>query len=389
MDRIGVSLISEQTIPNVLFSMHFKPERHLFVTTEKSEESKKSDAIIDLLLKKGIIHSPKDYEKIVVNQDDFLDCYSKLKDHLEKQHGGMEYVVNITGGNKIMAIAVYDTFKEIGEKVTIGYIPLGRNIFEQLFPLKTPMKEYEIKERLNIEDYLLSYSFTIKNKKALFKIKKNAEENEKLSSFITHNYEKVMKLLELFSKELRDKRKSKSYYTLSKNLNKELEEVEKTFLKMAGFKVEGDKIEQKLDKCKINFLTGGWLEDYVFNELKELKKGNVIDDLAMALQIESGSASKNEIDVCFTKDNTFYYIECKSNTHEEKGETAIIRDEIYKKGALITQLGLGNSQRAFICTTLPQIGNTLSTRAGDYGVQIFNLNDTMNIKENILRRLKR
>jgi len=50
--------------------------------------------------------------------------------------------VNITGGNKMMAFAAYEIFTEIGQKVIIGYVPLGRNQFVPDTPPSHPAREF-------------------------------------------------------------------------------------------------------------------------------------------------------------------------------------------------------------------------------------------------------
>jgi hypothetical protein len=84
------------------------------------------------------------------------------------------------------------------------------------------------------------------------------------------------------------------------------------------------------------------------------------------------------------KDNTFYHIECK--TLGEEREQTIIRDEVYKKGAISPLLGKGG--KAFICTTHSQIKDSLSNRARDYNIVIFNLEQVRNLSKELSERIK-
>lgn len=378
-----VSLISEQTIPNIVCAIHFKVQQNLFITTRRSEIDKKSEAIEEILIRRKIATSPNDFYKIEVNQDDFSDCVTKLREYLDKQNSDTEYIVNMTCGNKIMALAVYETFTKIGQKIIIGYIPLNTNNFIQLFPLKNPLIKDEIKERLRIEEYLLGCGFKIKNEETFFQTQNEALKNSKLTRWILENFDSLKNLFSFFYDKLRDKRRERKIDFKEKYLNK-LKEEEREFLKKMNFNIENGEISAQIDKTKINFLTGGWLEEFVFAEINELVKEKIIDETKLSVQIES--EAKNEIDVCLIKDNVFYHIECKSLTKDES-ENQIINDETYKKGMLTTKLGLGDKKRAIICTTLSKIKDSLKKRAEEYKIDVFTKEDTLRIKEIIKSKL--
>lgn len=49
MKTILVSLVSDQTIPNILAIHHFRPDELLFVTTEMMEKKRKTASIMETL----------------------------------------------------------------------------------------------------------------------------------------------------------------------------------------------------------------------------------------------------------------------------------------------------------------------------------------------------
>jgi hypothetical protein len=247
MSKILVSLISEQTIPNVIAALHFKPQKHLFITTKRSEQDHKSESTKDFLVSKKVAKE-EDFIKIEVNQDDFLDVNQKVNKFIEEQsEEGNEFIVNITCGNKIMALAVYEQFRNSGKETSIGYIPLGTNRFIQIFPSKTPLKIIEIKERISTMDYLSVYNFATDNINSLENDKEEARKRKEETMFIIEHFEQLKPLLSFFSDTLRDQRNSKTYYF---ERNYHTNSLEKQLLHKLSFAVEDKKIKKNLQKAK-------------------------------------------------------------------------------------------------------------------------------------------
>ncbi len=67
-----------------------------------------------------------------------------------------------------------------------------------------------------------------------------------------------------------------------------------------------------INKDTVDFLTGGWLEEFCFNEINSLKDEGIIDDAAINASLSKKNGTDNEIDVIFTSKNKIYMIECKS-----------------------------------------------------------------------------
>ena len=150
------------------------------------EDEKKTECIKNTLRLKGVLTEMKTVIEKIVDQDSLMDCMAKIE-YLVEDNSEAEYIVNITGGTKIMALAAYEIFREIGQKVVIGYSPLGKNEFIQIFPRKRPLKVYEIGERLNLEEYLCGYGFRVQNKDTLNMIKDSTLTRKKDSEWIlTH-----------------------------------------------------------------------------------------------------------------------------------------------------------------------------------------------------------
>lgn len=383
MKKILVSLISEQTVPNVIVAEHFMPDVYWFLSTKRMEnEGKRRYVESTLILKKHNLMLKNTLIKIV-DQDSLADCIEKIEEMINMVNEESSYIVNITGGNKIMAIAAIEVFRDIGEKVIIGYVPLSKNDFIQIYPRKKPLRVHEISARLSVEEYLSCYGFEIKNKGQIQSSISTAIKRGALSHWLLDNYEELKGMLGFLYKNIGNKRNEARVEMLSE-FNREPSGVEREFLKRLGFTLENKIIKKILTRDEIIYLTGGWFEEYIFSEIYKMLQRGFINDVKIGIQVSSISGTDNELDIAFMKNNIFYHIECKTLGEEE--EQFIIRDEVYKKGAILHQLGKGGN--AFICTTHNSIKPSLLNRARDYNVIILNLNDVRNLSEEISKQIR-
>lgn len=116
MANIIISLVSDQTIQNVIFIKSQPPaDRYVFITTAHMERSGQSRS--EWIEKAAGISA----ERIVVIEDDLLDIEQRLSEGL--QAGPEDQItVNLTGGTKIMSIGVYNYCQKLTYR-KIYYIP--------------------------------------------------------------------------------------------------------------------------------------------------------------------------------------------------------------------------------------------------------------------------
>jgi len=128
-----VSLVSDQTIPNVLGILHFRPDCLLFVSTPEMEKKEMVQATLRVLERRrpGIYRLGENAHVVVCREDSILDCHQKLEKWIADQGEG-EFVVNLTGGTKLMSIAAYDFFKDYDSRMI--YFPITGNFYHVPFP---------------------------------------------------------------------------------------------------------------------------------------------------------------------------------------------------------------------------------------------------------------
>lgn len=351
MSNVLVSLVSNQTIPNVLFikEMENKIEkdirRYLFVSTKAMKNRGKTDYLI-----RGA-HIDRDKSRIIeVKEDSIEDIQSKLTTWLAEEISDEDsIIVNLTGGTKIMSIAVYNFFKE--RESNIYYLPIGKNTYRQIFP-RVNHREYSLSFRISLKDYLISYGVEIESRN-INKILKDKEYTEYLFGKFLNNEFDTEVLGEL--RKERDKREIP------------LDEKTETFLGEINF---GTEKERSLNKKEINYLTGGWFEEYVYNLVREhIQLGD--DKIGLSVQI-SHAGTQNEFDVMFVYENVLYVIECKTALKDRR--RSLLNDTLYKLSALKKDFGL--TVKSYLFT----LDENLRNKSGDIKSNYQKRSDLLDVK---------
>lgn len=304
--KILIDLIGKQIIPNLLPMYEFKPDFNILVA---SEDTKKiAQTIQDVCTEKKI--------ELVdsVDQNSIDDVKNKIKNKitelLEKnnlQAEDCEFYFNYTGGTKQMSIALYSIYQEYKEKDNCH---LFYSIEGNKYVLDSTKKDYATK--LKLEDYLriqLKVSDLVCNDEKPM-CKKEFTKN------VFNNYEQF--IYHPLINFLRDKRTSERGITLS---DEELE-----FLKNCKLLPEGH--QNHLTQNEIKYITGDWLEEYVYNSIPE-----GIDKKLSIKTMRNGNTI-NEYDVIILYNNQLYVFECKTTF-----DARIANETNYKSSALIKKFG--------------------------------------------------
>ena len=467
--KLLISLISEQTIPNVLCIDYYKPDALLMISTEKV------GAKINFILN-GLKRISEDFDfskgkgnlwTVNVNPESPADVEEKLEQrfvNFKSRYGEKfdEIIANITGGTKIMSLGLYNAVKLTNnlpaKKYTIAYIPINTNkivdITENCYGSDKCEPSININRRLNIAQYFESNGIGIVSKDdGIFNDGFNdsyeplrlALQTKEISKFIMQNYESLnnflnslfheLKILQIpFNKKNKPRTHNIDIHCIFKDDNREA--VIKLIKELFNFNylkhfsvsqtisdnknlkvnisveitepvsihhfVDDNKnlsvhIKGEIAKHEFDFLTGGWLERFCFNELNELREQGIFNDIGINVRVRNlstGMEAENEFDVLFTYNNNLYMIECKSLNQGHDAET----DILYKISALQADLGRLTT-RSFLASTasdniidkkdnLGEIKEFLKKRAKLLNCSIIKPSDLINVKEEIKKELK-
>ncbi|NPA45636.1 MAG: DUF1887 family protein [Chlorobi bacterium] len=161
MKRCLVSVVSKQTLPNYLLikELEESTDRFLFISSKKMEREKKT---ADLAVTAGI---PKDKMlKVLIEEDQYFRAHERLdKLHLPAD---TEYIVNLTGGTKLMAIAVREYFERF-PNVRFFYVPLDKNTYKEIHDDRLA-DERPFTYRISVAEYLSIYGMRGEPSERLF-----------------------------------------------------------------------------------------------------------------------------------------------------------------------------------------------------------------------------
>ena len=299
MSRVLVSILSENNIPNYLFIKQMKADegydKHMFFVTERVEEKKLDEHLVNALGSWG------DSRRIRLDDKDFSKCLEKLREKIESSPKEDTYIVNLTGGTKVMSLAVYEAFKE---KANSQFYYVTQNL-KEIYDFQSG-KFVSLTAKISLENYMKVYGLR-------------------------------MEADEYF---LKDRETTMSLFNTLKNYN------------YNRFAIPELKNCQSLaDKIDKRYYGGEWFEEFCYYRIK--RDFDLDDDAIMqgvklfndAIPSSETAAHDNEIDVMFVKDNALYVVECKVGmsgyTKGDSNNAAIDKtnETIYKLAAISKYIG--------------------------------------------------
>ncbi|MDR0682460.1 MAG: DUF1887 family protein [Dysgonamonadaceae bacterium] len=365
MKTLLVTLVSDQTIPNVQFikdkqdaNTHF-----LFISTQKMEEKGVKTWI------KNVCNIADDKMfTIVVDQFSLNDIENKLNELNCDDYDKL--IVNVTGGTKIMSHAVTEFFKEFAAE--IFYLTGVGNTILQVHP-KTKQSVKSLTNQINLDEYIRSHGFAMRggNMSGIpFEYTKQF-----FSFFLSNDYSLILQRLQ---KLKNDKPKKKKHDI---NLVDELSK----FLIKIEFPLS-DENHSIITRSEIKYLIGEWFEEYIYYRLKH--ELNITDENIKTGITLSKNETPNEFDVVFLYNGILYTIECKTSIISEREN--LMLDTIYKVTALQKNLGLFSKSSIF--TLSSRENKEVSEAHLERGRELFNIDvfcrEDIETSESIAQLLK-
>ena len=348
MDKnIIIVLVSQQTIQNVLFIKEFvkSNDDHILLISTKGMKEKEEWI-------KNSLNIQNKYHSIIVDEYDNKDILEKLKEF--NIHEYKNKYINITGGTKLMSIETYDFFKSI-ENCHIYYITRG-NEYKKIFPIEEE-NTYNFKCSVSIKEYFKAYGFESKES-GLSEIDKEYTYGFLEKFLETDKYDII--------KKLQDERNNNSVKKKGRLSTVEVEGLN-DFLSDIAFPLKNEGI---ISKKEIEYLTGGWFEEYIYYTLKD---ASVVQDADILCGVsKKNGRSDNELDIVILKENQLHIIECKTYICN-KGKSSLPADAVYKLDSIQKELGLFAKPYIVTLNKAHEIDEPHKRRAGQYGIKILTI----------------
>jgi|GEM_PF-5578824 len=337
MKKVHICLISAHLLPNLIPILMDKPDEVILISSKKmNEQASLFEKILsELSLKKISVIVKNDFPDAKFTQ--ILDHANKIKEDIKKEYlPDTELILNITGGTKLMCIGMRDSLcKDVSQ---IIYTDTDTNQIEYLPGSKN--NEYSSKllqSVIDIELFLKCYGVNKYGKADSDKPDwiKSAKSRYQLSSELAENTPKLsglIKIINTLSSDARDD-KTKTLKEPRQELKYPPNYIQKEFLqcfKDSGL-IEWDGNQSIIfkDYDSAKYLGGGWIEEYVYNCVSQLKP----NDVRNGVEIQSINNKQNELDTLVVHKNRLLAIECKTvyfDTTEKENEVFYKFDSISK-----------------------------------------------------------
>ncbi len=257
----------------------------------------------------------------------------------DKLNTDTQYYLNLAGGSRYMTLSVQHVFEEFN--TLFFYTQTRENqIVKTIFDnsiYDDDDEVFPIKHRMTLKEYFSLYGLESDVDTPRKQVKETSFSQHLFTMFSQNllgtNDFKAMQVL-------RERYRNWNYLNISEAENPTKESMTAIpnltkFLDYIGFVSEQKGV---LQSAEMEYLTGGWFEEYVYALVKEVLKP---DDIAMGVHISNGVIKhNNELDVCFMKANKLFVIECKTGVTSE----SLFNEIVYKVCALKeVLLGTSNS----------------------------------------------
>jgi len=348
---VHVCLVSHQLLPNLLLCCDDTSKPELVVLLETTVMHNKSQLLSKLIKQQGC-----SVEIVNVNSYD-VSVIQQLMGNLLNRFSAEIVAVNVTGGNKLMAMAAF--LESWSRNVTTFYVDTDT---DTIWQLGEPSQQFPLPDIFKVNLYLQAYGYRIlaTGEQSLF------PELAQLANELTDDlncWGGAIKTLNYYA--------NKAEYSLNTQLA-ERDLANQNFIqlldKMATTKLlcrDGVRLVFADEKARF-FANGGWLEHHVLGVVQKLRQDDRIRDVFMNVTLADESGAKNEIDVLFTSRNRLFMIECK--TKNMQTDRARVDDMIYKLESLKGLIG-GLYGRTMLLSYFP-ISNADQTRCSSYGLTV-------------------
>lgn len=336
--KILVCLISDQHVPNLLAVKAVRPNRLVLLVTPGMKKKGKDAQFLDALSAGG--HDLQMEKKIIDQKEEnsSLAVYSNLEREFS-EHADDEWIINLTGGTKPMSIGAYEFSKKMGLRT----LYVAKDDQSRAIDLLGG-QAIELDHKVTTKEFLAGYGFDIINEKSLKKAEDRASAWVTAAAVLAKNSDRA-DLKEMLGrlqrlKEAAIEQDEKSWDRDGIFLNEDddlfLEDaaLRDQLIPCFGRSMTGEKMIGRLDRPAVEFLTGKWLEVFVWSLLLPFV-GKDIWDLHLGVSAgKKGPGENNDLDISFMKNQSLCIVECKTGgqEHDPEGDGVLYKIEAVKSG---------------------------------------------------------
>jgi hypothetical protein len=336
--QVHIMLVSEQAAPNLLPALDpaLKPIKAVLLVSQKM--STRADALQSVLQESGIKtqrvvladeHSPRALENVI------LDAAGKLD--------GQSIAVNLTGGNKLMALAAQSVAQAAGWPSF--YVDVDT---DQVIWLNNDRPPQTLTQQLRLPHYLRGYGYKLKD--GIDRPQPNASWNLLLQDLVQNVGSFAVPIGQLNYISQLAQSSLKAVLSTSQIDSLSLDALIRKFEERQILKRKDHQVIFSSEEAR-RFANGGWIEHHVYQTVCNVTGPLAIRDKAANLQVTNPNGQPNELDVAFMARNRLFLIECKT-AKMDNPEDSKANDTLYKLSENCRRIG-GLGTRGMLVTYRP------------------------------------
>lgn len=341
MQTIHVCLISESILPNLIPALMDENIAGIISFSGDTKQKKKRQLLTQLLEERNIPLLKSMNANNSFDLPTLIQCANELKDWLEKNASDKTWKINVTGGTKPMALAIYSVF----QAHTNSEIIYQDTQSLTLRNLTAPAKDQPNYSVINYDTYLAAQRFNI-TQQAIY----DQDDLDHLMArkwiidqVLMPNMWQIYHFTSFFNKSAASVKSKNGHVNLTQpfpqkfKFHDALEEMLADMQPANLFTLDRDKKTITFyDEEAAAFLGGGWLEEYAY--WCALEAGieyvglNVYGEWDMQT---TNKPASNEFDLVCCHNNQLLVVECKALAFndEVKGQDIVNKIEALKSKA--------------------------------------------------------
>lgn len=338
--QVQILLVSEQAAPNLLAALdpRMKPREAVLLVSEKM--TRRADALQSVLQEVGIKTS-----RVTLPDEHNLAALENTLMDVAGQREGQSIALNVTGGNKLMALAAQSVAQLA--QWPVFYVDVDT---DQIIWLDKASPAQDLTQQLRIKHYLRGYGFTLAE--GLDKPQPNAAYQSLLQDLVLNvgTLEEPIGQLNWLGQQAESEGRLSVKLSHRQLDSRSLEALLRKFEQAKVLKISGDTLTYASEEARF-FAKGGWLEHHVYQTVCQVTGDLAIRDKAANLVVQDASSQKNEIDVAFMARNRLFAIECKT-ARMDSPDSQKANDTLYKLAENCRRIG-GLGTRGMLATYRP------------------------------------
>lgn len=336
--QIHLMLVSEQAAPNLLPALDpvMKPREAVLLVSQKM--ANQAQALQAVLKEVGI-----QTQTVALPDVHDMAALENILMDVATQREGQSIALNVTGGNKLMALAAQTVAQAAGWPAF--YVDVDT---DHIIWLDKTRPAQALTQQLRLRHYLRSYGYSLKE--GIERPQPNTAWQTLLQDLIINvgSLEEAIRQLNHLSQEAQ-----KSLRTTLGPRQRDhhgLDALLRKFEQAQVLKRQGDQVIFPTEAAR-SFANGGWIEHHVYQTVCQVTADLAIRDKAANLQVQDANGQPNEIDVAFIARNRLFMVECKT-ARMNHADDLKANDTLYKLAENCRRIG-GLGTRGMLATYRP------------------------------------